>query len=109
MVVTAKDERVKQVLIAAAVLGAITCGIVSLLLSWRLVPGLLGEWLGTLVGIISTPFFLEASFVIMGVLVVMVLNAVRSHREGDEFVALDELPERHAPPGGSAESPPSHN
>ena len=105
MAARAKDERVKQVLIAAAVLGALTCGVVALLLGWRRVPGLLGEWLGTLVGILSTPFFLEASFVIVGVLVVMVVNAVRRQREGDDFVALDELPERRQPPAGT--SPPT--
>ncbi|KAB2641628.1 MAG: hypothetical protein DVB26_04640 [Verrucomicrobia bacterium] len=96
-----KDERVKQALIGAAVLTALTCGLLALLLGWRQVPGLLGEWLGTAVGIMSTPFFLEASFVILGVLVVMVFNVVRRHREGDEFVALDELPEHQAPPPDS--------
>jgi len=96
-----KDERVKQALIGAAVLVTLTCGVIALLVGWHSVPGLLGEWLGTIVGIMSTPFFLEASFVILGVLVVMVLNAVRRHREGDEFVALDELPERQALPVGT--------
>ena len=103
-----KDERVKQALVGAAVLTALTCAVVALLLGWRQVPGLLGEWLGTLVGIMSTPFFLEASFVILGVLVVMVVNAVRRHREGDEFIALDELPERQAPPPGT-QPPASHD
>ena len=103
-----KDERWKQVLIGAAVLTALTCAVVTLLLGWRQAPGLLGEWLGTLVGIMSTPFFLEASFVILGVLVVMVINAVRRHREGDEFVTLDELPEHHAPPPGTR-PPTSHD
>jgi hypothetical protein len=93
-----KDERVKQVLIAAALLAGLTGGAVALLLGWRTVPGVLGEWLGMVVGIMSTPFFLEASFVILGVLVVMVVNAVRRHREGDEFVALGDLPDHHTPP-----------
>ncbi len=89
-----KDERVKQVLIAAVVLTAMTCGMVATLLGWRQVPGVLGEWLGTVVGIMSTPFFLEASFVVLGVLLVMVVNAVRRHREGDEFVSSDDLQAR---------------
>ncbi|MEI6605741.1 MAG: hypothetical protein WCP35_10560 [Verrucomicrobiota bacterium] len=103
-----KDERMKQALIGAAVLAALTSGVLALLLCWRWVPGLLGEWLGTLVGIMSTPFFLEASFVILGVLVVMVVNAVRRHREGDEFIAIDELPERQAPPPG-IQAPAKHD
>lgn len=103
-----RDERMKQALIGVAVLAALTSGVLALLLGWRWVPGLLGEWLGTLVGIMSTPFFLEASFVILGVLVVMVVNAVRRHREGDEFIAIDELPERQAPPP-DIQSPAKHD
>ena len=105
MAVPMKDERVKQVLIAAALLAGLTGGAVALLLGWRKVPGVLGEWLGMVVGIMSTPFFLEASFVILGVLVVMVVNAVRRHREGDEFVALDDLPDHHTPPANAAAPP----
>ena len=104
-----KDERVKQGLIAATVLTTLTCGVVALLLGWRSVPGLLGEWLGTIVGILSTPFFLEASFVILGVLVIMVANALHRHRDGDEFVALADLPERQAPPASNSKTPPSHD
>ncbi|MEI7957206.1 MAG: hypothetical protein WCJ66_18740 [Verrucomicrobiota bacterium] len=104
-----KDERVKQGLIAATVLTTLTCGVVALLLGWRLVPGLLGEWLGTIVGILSTPFFLQASFVVLGVLVIMVVNAVHRHRDGDEFVALADLPERQAPPANGAKPPPNHD
>jgi len=102
-----KDERVKQVLIAAAVLAGVACGVSVLLLGWRRVPGVLGEWLGMIVGIISTPFFLEGSFVILGVLLVMVVSAVRRHREGDEFVSREELQnrERAAVPAAKPHGP----
>lgn len=100
-----RDERVKQVLIAAALLAALTCGVVAMLLGWRKVPGVLGEWLGMVVGIMSTAFFLEASFVVVGVLVVMGVNAVRRHREGDEFVALDDLPDHKPPPASTSPTP----
>jgi len=94
MRVGTQDERVKQVVIAAAVLATVTCGVVALLLGWRKVPGVFGEWLGMLVGIMSTPFFLEASFVVLGVLLVLIIGAIRRHREGDDFVSLDELQDR---------------
>lgn len=108
MAVALKDERVKQVLIAAAVLAAVTCGVTALLLGWRRVPGVPGEWLGMMAGIISTPFFLEASFVILGVLLVMGVNAVRRHRAGDEFVSHEELQRRDAavpPPPSQSPNP----
>jgi len=105
MAVPSKDERVNQVLIAAAVLAALTCSVVTLLLGWRKVPGVFGEWLGMVVGIMSTPFFLEASFVILGVLLVMVVNAVRRHREGDEFVSVQELHDRDQAPAPAAKPP----
>lgn len=89
-----KDQRVRQVLIAAAVLTAVAGGTSALLLGWRRVPGVLGEWLGMMVGIMSTPFFLEGTFVILGVLLVVVVSAVRRHREGDEFVSREELQDR---------------
>lgn len=109
MAIPPKDERVKQVLIAAAVLAAMAAGIIALLLGWRRVPGVLGEWLGMIVGIMSTPFFLEASFVILGVLVVMVVNAVRRHREGDELVAPEALPEHRTPPEPATKTPAAKN
>jgi hypothetical protein len=107
MAVPMKDERVKQVAIGAVLLAGLTGGMVTLLLGWRQVPGVLGEWLGMVVGIMSTPFFLEASFVLVGVLVVMVVNAVRRHREGDEFVALEDLPAHPTPRANTAKHPPA--
>jgi hypothetical protein len=85
------DPRRKQILIAAAILATITVLALSLLLGWRFVPGLFGEWLGVIAGLISTPFFLEGSFVVLGILIVTSLNSWRRSKEGDEFVYLDQV------------------
>jgi hypothetical protein len=91
-----------QIAVAAAILAAVGCGALALLLFWRSVPGVLGEWLGMIVGVMSTPFFLEASFVILGALIVMGVNAIRRHREGDDFVSLEHLEARDKPPQAPA-------
>lgn len=107
MTLRADDERVKQVLIAIGILLAVACGVVALWLGWMQVPGPVGEFLGMVVGIMSTPFFLEASFVLLGVLIVMVVSAVRRHRDGEDFVTLEQLDARESarcgdPPPASA-------
>jgi hypothetical protein len=92
----ADDERVRQVGIAAGILLAVACGVVLLWLGWMRVPGPIGEFLGMVVGIMSSPFFLEGSFVVLGVLIVMVINAVRRHRDGEDFVTAEQLDAREA-------------
>ena len=85
------DERVKQVAIGASILMVLTVGVSGLLTGWRLLPGLLGEWVGTMIGIMTTPFFMEASFVILGLVIVIGLNLWRRHKDGDEFVYLEQV------------------
>jgi hypothetical protein len=63
---------------------------VGMLLGWRFIPGWVGESVGTLAGIMSTPFFMEASFILIGLVIVLSLNTWRRNREGDELVFLDE-------------------
>lgn len=75
----------------AVILIVICACVVTLLMGWRSVPGLFGEWLGVFAGILSTPFFLEASYVVMGILIVVGLNSWRRARDGDEFVYLDQV------------------
>ena len=87
----AHDERVKQVAIGAGILIVLMVSISGLLIGWRLLPGLLGEWVGTMLGIMSTPFFLEGSFVCLGLLIVICINVWRRHRDGDEFVYLEQV------------------
>jgi hypothetical protein len=75
----------------------VVCGV---LIGWRYLPGLLGEWIGFMVGVMTTPFLLEASFVILGLTVVVAINVWRQRHAGDELVYLEQvegaenLPER---------------
>ncbi|MFT4176876.1 MAG: hypothetical protein QM627_09490 [Luteolibacter sp.] len=87
----ARDPRIKQVVLSILFFMVLTVTVVLLLYGWRKVPGLLGEWLGVMVGIMSTPFFLEATFVIIGIVTVISLNIWRRHKEGDELVYLEQV------------------
>jgi hypothetical protein len=86
-----KDERVKQVAIGVSILVALTVVVTGLLMGWRLLPGLLGEWVGTMIGIMTTPFFMEASFAILGLVTVISLNHWRQLKDGDDFVYLEQV------------------
>jgi hypothetical protein len=59
------------------------------MMGWRFIPGLVGESFGTIAGLISTPFIMEATFAILGLMIVIGLNAWRRHKAGDEYVAID--------------------
>ncbi|MES2441068.1 MAG: hypothetical protein V4584_18540 [Verrucomicrobiota bacterium] len=86
-----RDERVKQVAIGAGILITLTIVVPGLLLGWRYMPGLLGEWVGTMLGILTTPFFMEATFATLGLVTVISLNHWRIKKDGDEFVYLDQI------------------
>ncbi len=83
------EDRGRQILVGAAILGTIMVLVCGLLVGWRLIPGWVGESFGMLAGILSTPFFMEGSFVIMGFLIVVGLNTWRRRNEGDEFVEIE--------------------
>lgn len=85
----ASDPRVKQVLIAVAILVSLAGLIVTALVGWRQLPEVWADWIGTMVGIMSTPFFLEASFIFIGLAIVVALNHWRQKRAGDDFVELE--------------------
>jgi hypothetical protein len=86
-----QDERVKQVAIGGGILLMITLLVTGTWVGWRMLPGLLGEWIGFMVGIMTTPFCMETSFVIIGAFIVISLNHWRRQRDGDEFVDLDDI------------------
>lgn len=86
-----RDERVKQVAVGAVILLGLTVVVVSLLTGWRYMPGFLGEWIGTMMGIITTPFFMEASFAILGLVIVILLNHWRMTKDGEELVYLEQV------------------
>lgn len=86
-----EDDRLKQVLTGAGFLlliGAILSGI---LVGWRYLPGILGEAMGTLIGIITTPFLMEISLAFMGLMIVIGLNIRHRMKEGDDFVYLEQV------------------
>lgn len=95
------ENRGKQILVGVAILCTVAVGFVSLLIYWRRIPGWVGESIGTVVGIMSTPFFMEASFVILGMIIVVALNTWRQRKEGDEFVTIEEKDDEDGSPGGS--------
>mgnify|MGYP001544678622 CR=1 FL=1 len=85
-----EPSRPLQVVVGA--LGILLIGGV-IALAWRLtfVEGFVGEMFATLVGVFSTPILLESSLIVMGLIVVILINAVRQKREGDEFVYLEQV------------------
>jgi len=84
------DERPKQVLAGTAVIGGVS-GPLMLLAVGRFLPGLGGEFFARILGIITTPFLMEVTLFVLGIVVVMTLNNWRQRRDGDELVYLDEL------------------
>lgn len=85
-----RDERVGQVIIGAGILAAVLIVSTAIRLL-GLMPGFLGEVFAMFAGLLSTPVFLEISFFILGVLIVLAINLWRHKREGDEFVYLEEV------------------
>lgn len=94
MMLRRDDERIRQVAIAIGILMAVAGGVLGLWLGWLNLPGAVGEMLGMIVGIISTPFFLEATFVLLGCLILVVVNSIQRHREGEEWVSAEQLEAR---------------
>ena len=82
-------SRKRQILAGAAILFAVGALVVGFLMGWRFVPGGIGESLGTVAGVVSTPFFMEASFAMLGFVIVIALNVWRRHKAGDEFVTIE--------------------
>lgn len=95
----AKDERVKQVVVGAGILMTIAILVPSALMGWRLVPGIWGEWLGMVIGLMTTPFVMETTFVILGIVLVITINHWRRVKEGDDFVFLEQIDAQNAPKG----------
>lgn len=86
---TDEENPRRQVVVAAGILLSLAVLVSAVLLGWRLIPGVTGEWIGFMVGVVTTPFFLEASFVILGLLLVLMINHWRTTHSGDELVYLE--------------------
>lgn len=87
---TSNENRGKQVAIGGAIIFALMAAVICLLTFWRYIPGWVGESLGIVAGLISSPFVLEASFFVMGIGIVILLNSWRRKKEGDDFVEFNE-------------------
>jgi hypothetical protein len=85
------DERRTQILVCAAILLTLTLAMSGLLMGWRHLPGLLGEWTGFIVGIMTSPFFMEASFAVIGLTIVLAVNHWREKKSGDELMHLEQV------------------
>lgn len=84
------ESRRRQLIGGALLIGAVGLLAVFLWLG-RAMPGIFGEWFGIVAGIVSTPFLMEASFVVLGFMIVLGLNLWRQRRDGDEFVYLEQV------------------
>lgn len=60
----------------------------------------IGDWFGGIAGILTTPFLMEASFMIGGFLLIVWLNHRRRMKDGDDFVDPAEFE-----PGGKRSRP----
>lgn len=94
-----EDNRVRQVAVGVVILVSLTLAVCGALIGWRYLPGLMGEWIGMMIGVMTTPFFLETSFVIIGLMVVFAINHWREKRDGDEFVYLEQVDGPDVPAG----------
>lgn len=84
-----KDPRARQVVVAVLILASLAAMIVVALTMWHRLPEVWADWVGTMVGIMSTPFFLEASFIFIGLTIVVAINHWRQKRAGDDFVEVE--------------------
>jgi hypothetical protein len=91
------DSRVRQIFSGVALLMGIMLAVCGVLLGYPYLPGVLGEWVGMMVGLATTPFLLEATFVIFGFCVVFWLNHRREHQNEGEWVYLEQVADADLP------------
>ncbi|MGB6221010.1 hypothetical protein [Haloferula sp.] len=84
-----EDPRVRQVLGGVGAIFAV-CALIGVIWFGRHLPGFVGEWFAMILGIITTPFLMEGSFIVVGLLMVIGINYWRLRRDGDEFVYLEQ-------------------
>lgn len=90
------DNRLRQFAVGGTILFVFSAAVISLLMFWRFIPGWVGESVGMVAGVLSTPFFMEFSFVVMGFIIVILLNNYRRKLQGGDYVEVDseDLPEK---------------
>lgn len=82
---------VRSILVGAMICGATAVFLCGLLLSRLYLPGLFGEWFSLMVGVLTSPFIMEFSLIILGFVLILGINTWRRHREGDEFRYLEQV------------------
>jgi len=88
----AEEENLgKQVVVGASILLLLAVLVGGVIMSSHFLPGVLGEWVGLMVGVMTTPVFLEISSFIIGLTVVLAINHWRQKRAGDDFVYLEQV------------------
>jgi hypothetical protein len=87
------NERKRQIVAGGGILLVITVLVCGVLMGWRHLPGIWGEWLGMMIGLMTTPFLLELSFAVLGLTLVLMLNHWRQKRTGDELMYLEQVDE----------------
>ncbi|MES2997556.1 MAG: hypothetical protein V4733_12175 [Verrucomicrobiota bacterium] len=94
------EQRIKW--IGSGVIVAVGAVITTLLFVRMNPEGLPGEWLAYVMGMATTPFIMEATFLFLGFMLIVWINHVRRVKDGDEFVELDSFKDHgdRKKPGG---------
>jgi hypothetical protein len=85
------NERKIQIAVGAGILLALTLVVCGLLIGRPHMSGVIGEWIAFMVGVMTSPFFMEATFAVIGLTLVLAINHWRQKRAGDELMYLEEV------------------
>jgi len=88
----AKDRRPRRslLLVGFSVITGL-CLLLALLWLGRGLPGWPGEVFRMITGLLTTPVFMEVSFLFIGLIIVLAINTWRRRRDGDECVYLEQV------------------
>jgi uncharacterized membrane protein len=95
-------EHVIAVAVCVGVLLALTTLVCGMLVGWRHLPGLWGEWVGFMVGVMTTPFLMESTFALIGLAIVIFINQWRMSQSGDELMYLEQVDDAEGLPEHAA-------
>lgn len=84
------ENQKKQIVVGAAILLLLAFLAAGVVIGAHSIPGVVGEWISMMVGLMTTPVFLEISAFLVGLMVVLAINHWRQIRNGDELVYLEE-------------------
>ncbi len=86
----ADENQKKQIVVGAGILLLLAFIVAGVVMNAHVIPGVVGEWISMMVGLMTTPIILETSAFIGGLMVVLTINHWRQKRDGDELVYLEE-------------------